>query len=44
LENGVLRRMFGPKKDEVAGDGGKYCIMRNLYSSPGIMRMISQKG
>jgi len=27
--NGALRRIFGPKRDEVTGGGEKY-IMRNL--------------
>jgi len=29
FEGGVLRRIFGPKRDEVTGDGGNY-IMRSL--------------
>jgi len=29
FENGVLRRVFGPKRDEVTGNGENY-IMRNL--------------
>jgi hypothetical protein len=29
LENGVLRRIFGPKRDEVAGGGVNY-VMRSL--------------
>jgi hypothetical protein len=29
LENGVLRRIFGPKKDEIQEDGGN-CIMRRF--------------
>jgi len=29
FENSVLRRIFGPKRDEVVGDGGNY-IMRSL--------------
>jgi hypothetical protein len=37
----VLRRIFGPKRDEVAGDSRKlhneeFC---NLYSSPNIIRI-----
>jgi hypothetical protein len=31
LENGVLRRIFGPKKEEVAG-AGENCIMRNFIT------------
>jgi hypothetical protein len=42
FENRVLRRMFGPKRDEVTGEWRK---LRNeglneLYSSPNIFRMI----
>jgi hypothetical protein len=29
FENGVLRRIFGPKRDEITGSGEKY-IMRSL--------------
>jgi hypothetical protein len=29
FENGVLRRIFGPKRDEITGEWRKY-IMRNL--------------
>ena len=29
FENSVLRRVFGPKRDEVTGNG-ENCIMRNL--------------
>jgi len=29
FENSVLRRVFGPKKDEVTGNG-EYYIMRSL--------------
>ena len=31
FENGVLRRVFGPKRDEVTGNGENY-IMRNLMN------------
>jgi hypothetical protein len=45
FENSVLRRMFGPKRDEVSGDWRK---LRNeglhkLYSSPNIIRMIKSR-
>jgi hypothetical protein len=42
VENRVLRRMFGPKKDEVMGNWRKLYNeeRRNLYSSPNIIRMI----
>jgi hypothetical protein len=29
FENRVLRIIFGPKRDEVSGDGGR-CTMRNF--------------
>jgi hypothetical protein len=39
LENRVLRRIFGPKRDEVKGDWRKLNNeeLHNLYSSPNIM-------
>jgi hypothetical protein len=42
FENRVLRRIFGPKRDEVEGVWRKLHNekLRNLYSSPSIMRMI----
>jgi hypothetical protein len=41
-ENRVLRRTFGPKREEVTRDWRKLHNeeLRNLYSSPNIMRMI----
>jgi hypothetical protein len=38
----VLRRIFGPKRDEVTGDWRKLHNeeLHNLYSSPNIIRMI----
>jgi hypothetical protein len=38
----VLRRIFGPKRDEVTGDWRKLHNeeLHNLYSSPNILRMI----
>jgi hypothetical protein len=40
----VLRRIFGPKRDEVTGGGKKLHNeeLLNLYSSPSIIRTISQ--
>jgi hypothetical protein len=35
FENRVLRRIFGPKRDEVTGGWRK---LHNLYSSPSIIR------
>jgi hypothetical protein len=42
FENRVLRRIFGPKRDEVTGDWRKLHNeeLHNLYSSPNIIRMI----
>jgi hypothetical protein len=41
-ENRVLRRIFGPKRDEATGGWRKLHNeeLHNLYSSPGIIRMI----
>jgi hypothetical protein len=38
----VLRRIFGPKRDEVTGDWRKLHNeeLHNVYSSPNIIRMI----
>jgi hypothetical protein len=40
FENRVLRRIFGPKRDEVTGDWRKLHNeeLHNLYSSPDIIR------
>jgi hypothetical protein len=40
FENRVLRRIFGPKRDEVTGEWRKLHNeeLRELYSSPSIMR------
>jgi hypothetical protein len=45
FENRVLRRIFGPKRDEVSGGWGKLHDeeIHNLYSSPGIIRMIKSR-
>jgi hypothetical protein len=42
FENRVLRRIFGPRRDEVMGDCRKLLNeeLHNLYSSPDIIRMI----
>jgi hypothetical protein len=45
FENRVLRRVFGPKRDEVMGEWGKLHIgeHHNLYSSPGIIRQMESR-
>jgi hypothetical protein len=45
FENRVLRRIFGPKRDDVTGDWRKLHNeeLHNLYSSPNIMRMIKSR-
>jgi hypothetical protein len=42
FENRVLRRIFGPKRDEVTGGWRKLHNkeIHSLYSSPSIIRMI----
>jgi hypothetical protein len=42
FENGVLRRIFGPKRDEVAGEWRKLLNeeLHILYSSPDIIMQI----
>jgi hypothetical protein len=45
FENRVLRRIFGPKRDEVTGNWRKLNNeeLHNLYSSPNIIRMIKSR-
>jgi hypothetical protein len=45
FENRVLRRIFGPKRDEVTGGWRKLHKeeLHNLYSSPSIITMISSR-
>jgi hypothetical protein len=42
FENRVLRRVFGPERDEVTGERRKMHSgeLQNLYSSPDIIRQI----
>jgi hypothetical protein len=44
FENRVLKRIFGPKGDEVTGGWRKLHNeeLHNLYSSPSIIRMIKE--
>jgi hypothetical protein len=45
FENRVLRRIFGPKRDEVTGEWRKLHNdeLRDLYSSPSIIRLIRSR-
>jgi len=45
FENRVLRRIFGPKKDEVTGEWRKLHIeeLNDLYSSPNIVWVIKTR-
>jgi hypothetical protein len=45
FENRVLRRIFGPKRDEVTGGWRKLHNeeLHNLYSSPSIIRIIKSR-
>jgi hypothetical protein len=45
FENKVLRRIFGPKRDEVTGEWRKLHNekLNNLYSSPNIVRVIKSR-
>jgi hypothetical protein len=42
FENRVLRRIFGPKRDEITEEWRKLFSeeLHNLYASPNIMRQI----
>jgi hypothetical protein len=42
FENWVLRKIFGPKRDEVTGEWRKFHSEKfhNLYSSPNIIRQM----
>jgi hypothetical protein len=44
-ENRVLRRIFGPKREEVTGEWRKLHSgeLHNLYSSPDIIRQIKSR-
>jgi hypothetical protein len=44
FQNRVLRRTFGPKRQEAAGGWRRLHSeeLRNLYASPNIVRMVNQ--
>ena len=46
FENRLLRRIFGPKRDEVKGEWRKLCNeeLNDLYSSPNIVQVIKSRG
>jgi len=45
FENRVLRRLFGPKRDEVTGEWRKLHNegLRDLYSLPNIVRVVKSR-
>jgi len=45
FENRVLRRVFGPKRDEMAGEWRKLHNeeLRDLYSLPNIVRVVKSR-
>jgi hypothetical protein len=45
VENRVLRRIFGPKTDEMTGEWGKLHNeeLHDLYTSPSIIRIIKAR-
>jgi hypothetical protein len=45
FENRMLRRIFGPKRDDVIGGWRKVHNeeLHNLYSSPSVIRMIKSR-
>jgi hypothetical protein len=46
FKNRVLRRVFGPKRDEVKGEWRKLHNeeLRDLYSLPNIVRVVKSRG
>jgi hypothetical protein len=46
IKNKVLRQIFGPKREKVAGDWERLCKeqLHDLYASPNIIRVIKEDG
>jgi hypothetical protein len=46
FENRVMKRIFGPRRDEVTGEWTKLYNeeLNDLYSSPNIIRVIKSRG
>jgi hypothetical protein len=45
FQSKVIRRIFGPKRNELTGEWGKLHNeeLRDLYSSPSIIRLIKSR-
>jgi hypothetical protein len=45
FKNRALRRIFGPKRDRLTGNGENYILeeLNDLYSSPNIVRVINSR-
>jgi hypothetical protein len=45
FENRVLRRIFGPKRDEATGEWSRLCNkeLNDLYSSPNVIHIIKSR-
>jgi hypothetical protein len=44
FENGLLRRIFGPKRDEASGEWRRLLNeVNDLYSSPNIIRVMKSR-
>jgi hypothetical protein len=43
FENRVLRRIFGPKRDEITGEWRELEDLRDLYSLPSMIRTIKSR-
>jgi hypothetical protein len=45
FENRVLKRIFGPKREEMVGGQRKvhYEVLHNLYTSPNVIKVIKSR-